>query len=421
MPRQLPRRSLKTLARAAPTPNWGASLPLDDIAGELAITGIGETPVTGPSGRDPQGMALEAVAAAIADAGLQPTDIDGLMVSGHIADQIGPADFHKHFGTQHPLWFSTEGGAMIWAATCAHRAAQAMRAGKATHIVNVFAVDWASRRAAGTGTPGDWHAGEELKAHLEVPLGWFPQPVYFATFARRYMHEYGLTEEQLAAIALTFRRHANQHPQAVMRDRELTLESYLARQPLANPLRREDCCLISDGAAAWVMSPADRACDMPQIPAIVSGVGRGRVHGAPYISQQRELTATPQVFAAPWAFAMANTSPAEVDVIAVYDCFSSTALMQIEDLGFCRKGDGGSFIQDDRLHHSRPRQLGGIPCNTHGGLLSHGYLLGASHVVELVRQLRGTAANPVPEARRAIYAGFTADEASTLVLSRGVQ
>lgn len=415
----MPALSLRSLARATSLPAGGTAEPLEDIRGIATITGVGETAVSGPSGRDPRQMALEAVAAAIADAGLQPQDIDGLMVSGHIADQITPDDFHRHFGTLGPLWFSTEGGAMIWAATCAHEAAMAMRARRATHIVNVFAVDWATRRAAGTGTPGDWHAGEDMKAHLEVPLGWYPQPVYFATFARRYMHEYQLTEAQLAAIPLTFRRHANGHPGAVMRDRGLTLEAYLARPPLAGPLRREDCCLISDGAAAWVMSPSERAADMPRIPIHIDGVGHGRIAGAPYISQQLDLTATPQVFAAPWAYAMAETTPPEVDVIAVYDCFSSTALMQIEDLGFCRKGEGGSFVQEDRLHYARTRRQGGIPCNTHGGLLSHGYLLGASHVVELVRQLRGSAANQVTDAQRAVYAGFTADEAATLVLSRG--
>tara|TARA_R100000005_G_scaffold42382_2_gene19981 strand:- start:3496 stop:4749 length:1254 start_codon:yes stop_codon:yes gene_type:complete len=414
----MPALSLQSLARAASVPAGGTAMPLEDIHGIAAITGVGETAVSGPSGRDPRQMALQAVAAAIADAGLQPQDIDGLMVSGHIADQITPEDFHRYFGTRGPLWFSTDGGAMIWAATCAHQAALAMRTGRARHIVNVFAVDWATRRAAGTGTPGDWHAGEEMKALFEVPLGWYPQPVYFATFARRYMHEYDLTEAQLAAIPLTFRRHANGHPGAVMRDRALTLEDYLARPALASPLRREDCCLISDGAAAWVMSPAERAADMPQIPINIDGVGHGRIASAPYISQQLDLTSTPQVFAAPWAYAMAGTAPAEVDVIAVYDCFSSTALMQIEDLGFCRKGDGGSFVQEDRLYYERTRRQGGIPCNTHGGLLSHGYLLGASHVVELVRQLRGSAANQVTEAQRAVYAGFTADEAATLVLSR---
>ena len=413
------KQSLHTLTQRARTPGWGQSLPLEDVRDEVAITGIGETAVSGPSGRSAKAMALEAVAAAIADAGLSPADIGGLMVSAGIHQQLRPEDFHEHFHTSQPLWFSTEGGAMVWAATCAHTAALAMRAGKARHIVNVFAVDWASRRAAGTGTPGDWHAGEDMKARFEVPFGWYPQPVYFATFARRYMHEYGLSSAQLAALPLTFRRHANHHPDAVMRTKSLTLESYLARPPLADPLRVEDCCLISDGAAAWVMSPAALAADMPRPPVLVAGVGHGRVQGAPYISQQPVITATPQTFAAPWAFAMADTGVAEVDVIAVYDCFSSTALMQIEDMGFCDKGEGGHFIQDDRLYYQRPRRLGGIPCNTHGGLLSHSYLLGISHVVELVKQLRGTAANQVEDARIAAYAGFTADEGSTLILKRG--
>ncbi len=412
-------QSLRALARRARVPDWGESLMLEDVRGEVAITGIGETPVSGPSGRDPRTMALEAVAAAIADAGLRPEDIGGLMVSAGIRDQLRPEDFHTHFNTSQPLWFSTAGGAMIWAATCTHSAALAMRAGKARHIVNVFAVDWASRRAAGSGTPGDWHASEDMKARFELPFGWYPQPVYFATFARRYMHEFGLDSTQLAALPLTFRRHANRHPDAVMHNRELTLASYLARPPLADPLRVEDCCLISDGAAAWVMSPAEQAVDMPHPTVLVEGVGHGRVQGAPYISQQPVITATPQTFAAPWAFAMADTDVTEIDVIAVYDCFSSTALMQIEDMGFCRKGEGGHFIQNDRLFYQRPRRLGGIPCNTHGGLLSHSYLLGISHVVELVKQLRGTAVNQVEDTRIAAYAGFTADEGSTLILRRG--
>lgn len=412
-------QSIQELARRAQTPNWGESVPLEDIRGEVAITGIGETAVSGPSGRDPRQMALEAVAAAIDDAGLQPGQVDGLMVCGGVADQLRPEDFHAHFGTSHPLWFSTEGGAMIWGALSNHTAALAMREKRARHIVNVFSVDWASRRAAGTGTPGDWHAGEEMKAHFELPFGWYPQPVYFATFARRYMHDYGLTREQLATLPVTFRRHANKHPDAVMHKRELTREAYLARPPLTDPLRVEDCCLISDGAAAWVISPASEARDMPHPTVIVEGVGHGRVHGAPYISQQGVITATPQPFAAPWAYAMADTGPSEVDVIAVYDCFSTTALMQIEGLGFCAEGEGGEFIQDDRLYYQRPRRLGGIPCNTHGGMLSHSYLLGISHVVELVKQLRGQAVNQVESARTAAYAGFTADEASTLILKRG--
>lgn len=412
------RQSLDSLRNRAGRFDWGAAVELDDIRGQVAIAGVGESPYSGPSGRDAKSMALEAVAAAIADAGLQPADIDGLMVSTGVADQLTPADFHRHFGTSQPLWFSDQGGGMIWAATCTVPAAAALTERRARHIVNVFSVDWASRRAAGTGTPGDWHAGERMKAHFELPFGWFPQPVYFATFARRHMHEYGTTEQQLGELAVTFRRHANRHPGAVMREKELSLERYLAREPLAEPLRMEDCCLISDGAAAFVMTTPERARDLAQPVVQVEGVGHGRIAGAPYISQQATFTATPQTFAAPWAYAMADTSAEQLDVIAVYDCSTISALMQIEDMGFCAKGEGGPFIAEGRLRCDRPRSQGGIPCNTHGGLLSHAYVLGIAHVVELVRQLRGNAANQVEDARLAAYAGFTADEASTLILRR---
>ncbi|MDY0007681.1 MAG: thiolase family protein, partial [Spongiibacteraceae bacterium] len=383
-----------------------------------AMAGIGESESRGPWGRDARAIALSAIERAIADAGLKPADIDGLMVCPSVADQITPADYHAHFGTHQPLWFSPEGGGMVWAATCAHTAAQALARGDAKYILNVFAVDWASRRASGTGTPGDWHASEPMKAHFELPYGWFPQPVYFATFARRYMHDYRLTPDQLGALPVAFRRHANSHPDAVMHSKALSLEDYLARPLLADPLRVEDCCLISDGGAAYVMTTPERARDLRQPAVIVEGVGHGRIDGVPYISQQGDITATPQTFSAPWAMAMADISPAELDVIAVYDCFSITALMQIEDMGFCAKGEGGEFIQGKRLHFDRPRSAGGIPCNTHGGLLSHAYVLGIAHVVELVKQLRGSAVNQVRDARLAAYAGFTADEASTLILRR---
>lgn len=412
-------QSIEQIARRAGQSDWGSAAPLENIRGQVAIAGIGETRYSGPSDRNARDLCLEAIANAIEDAGLRPEDIDGLMVSAGVADQVTPEDFHTHFGTHQPLWFSREGGGMIWAATSAHTAAQALKAGEARHIVNVFAVDWASRRAAGTGTPGDWHASEPMKAHFELPFGWFPQPVYFATFAHRYMHEYGLTPAQLAALPVTFRAHANRHPGAVMREKTLTVEDYLARPLLTDPLRVEDCCLISDGGAAYVYTTPERARDLQQAPVIVEGVGRGIVDGAPYISQQRDITATPQTFSAPWAFAMADLAPADLDVIAIYDCFSITALMQIEDMGLCPKGEGGNFIQDGRLRFDRPRSQGGIPCNTHGGLLSHAYVLGIAHVVELVKQLRGSAVNQVENAELAAYAGFTADEGSTLILRRG--
>ena len=233
------------------------------------------------------------------------------------------------------------------------------------------------------------------------------------------MFEYGTTHEQLAEIPIAFRKHANGHSEAIMKRKELTLESYLSSPISAFPFRKEDCCLISDGAAAFIMRPTPHAYDGPTTPVIVEGVGRGKIDCAPYISQQRDITSTPQVFSAPWSLAMADIDVKEIDVLSVYDCFSMTALMQIEDMGFCKKGEGGTFVQNDRLHYDRPRESGGIPCNTHGGLLSHAYVLGIAHIIELIKQLRGEANNQVENARLAAYAGFTADEASTLILRRG--
>ena len=254
---------------------------------------------------------------------------------------------------------------------------------------------------------------------FERPFGNTVAAQWFAQAARRHMHEYGTTSEQLGHLVTTFRKHANTTPGAIMRDKTLSLDQYLARNALAEPLRVEDCCLISDGGAAYIMTSPEKARDLQQPPVTVEGVGHGVINNAPYISQQGDLTSTPQVFAAPGAFKMAGVTAADLDVIGVYDCFSITALMQIEDMGFCEKGEGGAFVENARLHFGTTRAQGGIPTNTHGGLLSHAYVLGIAHVIELVRQLRGTAANQVATAELAAYAGFTADEASTLVLRAG--
>ncbi|MFM7786163.1 MAG: hypothetical protein ACKPE6_16220, partial [Gammaproteobacteria bacterium] len=246
------RKTLDEIAARAGRLDWGSAAPIPDIAGDVAVTGVGESAFSGPSGRESVGMSLEAIARAIADAGLRPEDVEGLMYTPHVPGQVRVEDFHRHFGTSHPMWVSEAGGGMVWAATCFVHAAEALRSGKARHIVNVFGVDWASRRAAGIGTPGDWHANESMKALFELPYGYYPQPVYMATQATRHMHEYGTTPAQLGELAVAFRRHANGHPGAVMHRKTLTMEQYLSRPMLVEPLRVEDCCLISDGAAAWV-------------------------------------------------------------------------------------------------------------------------------------------------------------------------
>jgi acetyl-CoA acetyltransferase len=151
----------------------------------------------------------------------------------------------------------------------------------------------------------------------------------------------------------------------------------------------------------------------------VLGVAEAQSNTGYYWSQQQPFTSTPQAFSAPAAYAMAGIDASVVDVLAVYDPFTIVALMQIEDMGFCRKGEGGAFVVGDRLYFRNSRQRGGLPFNTHGGLLSHAYVLGISHVVELVRQLRGEAHNQVESPEIAVYGGYTGGLASTLVLGKG--
>jgi acetyl-CoA acetyltransferase len=393
--------------------DWGHASDFDDIGGRFAIAGIGETAYTKASGRSARAIGAEAAERAIADAGLEPSDIDGLTWSGAFADFDADA-FHEHFGTSHELWTSPWGGGMAWAATAPYLAAQAIERGDARHVLNVFPVAWATQRASMTGGPGEVHAAQSLKQNLEVPFGWFPQPVYFATIMRRHMLEFGTTEEQFAAVAVACRRHANLNPDAVMHGRPMSIDDYLASAVLADPLRLFDSCLISDGGAAYVTTSVERARDLEHPPAVVMGVGEGFTSTGTHWAQQPAFTSSPQVFSAPPAFAMAGITPDDVDVLTVYDPFTVVSLMQIEDMGFCAKGEAGEFVEGDTLFHD----AGKLPFNTHGGLLSHAYVLGIAHVVECVKQLRGVAAAQVPDAEVAVYGGYTGHMASTLVLGR---
>ena len=384
------------------------------MGGEIAIVGIGDADYSKASGRTTHEIAAQATERALDDAGLTAADIDGLMYVPYSGDQFDAAAFHAHFGTKRDLWVSQKGGGMVWAASAPYDAALAIRSGQATYILNTFSVAWATQRPQMVGGPGQVHAEDLYKQNLEVPFGWFPQPVYFANIARRHMHEFGTTSEQLGAIAVACRLHAQLTPDAVMRNKPLTLADYLRSPMIADPFRKEDCCLISDGGAAYIMTSLERARDLRQPIIAVLGVGLGTSRTGVYWSQQAAFTSTPQVFAAPAAFAMAGIGPADVDVLACYDPFTIVSLMQIEDMGFCRKGEGGAFVVGDTLHFD----AGKLPYNTHGGMLSHAYVLGIAHVVEIVRQLRRTAAAQVPDAAVGIYGGYTGPQASTLILGR---
>ena len=392
---------------------------MDDIKGKVAIVGVGEAEHSAASGRSPDDVTFEAIDAALVDAGLAPEQVDGLMFTGGSAGQLTVERFRAHYGLKQDIWGSGKGGAFSFAATAAYEAHAAIASGKASTIVNVYGTNWASQHAADQGGPATAHLGEIMKADAEVVFGFIPQPVYFAHVARHHFEQYGTKPEQLGSIAVNLRRHANGHRGAVMRDKTLTLEQYLAREPFIDPLRIEDCCLISDGAGAYVMTAADRARDFPAHPVIIEGVGYGGAIEGIHFGMEPEFASTPHRFSAPGAFAMAGLTPGDVDVLAVYDPFTIVALMAIEDLGFCPKGEAGRFVEGNRLAFDRGKANGGLPFNTHGGMLSHAYLLGINHVVELVRQLRREADNQVEDANIAVYGGYSGVDAGTLIMRRG--
>jgi acetyl-CoA acetyltransferase len=197
---------------------------------------------------------------------------------------------------------------------------------------------------------------------FEIPYG-ATVPAYYALIARAYMDAYGATEEQLASVAVSARQHASLNDNAQMQE-IISVDDVLSSRMIADPLHLLDCSLVSDGGAAVILTSADRAADFPHAPVYVLGAGEG--HGHEHISQARSLTTSAAVESGRRAFEMAGLSPSDVDVAEIYDCFTPVVLIELEDLGFCEKGEAGAFVE------SGATALGGsLPMNTHGGLLSH--------------------------------------------------
>jgi acetyl-CoA acetyltransferase len=247
----------------------------------------------------------------------------------------------------------------------------------------------------------------------DASYGWFGTPAGYAMIAQRHMQEFGTTHEHLGAIAVAARRHGAANPDAQLRQ-PLTLEAYADSRPVVDPFRRDDCCLISDGAAAVVVMSARRAQQLG-VDAAASILGFGQGQTSWEVAQRPVLTETAARVSGATAFAMAGLRPEDIDVAQLYDCFTITPLMTLEDYGFCDKGSGGKFVEGGRI------ELGGpLPVNTSGGLLSETGMPGMQLVMEGVRQMRGTSVNQVPGAATCIISnqGGIMHTHSTLILGQ---
>jgi acetyl-CoA acetyltransferase len=353
------------------------------LRGSIAIVGAADTEVGVVPGMSPMELCVDAALKAMADAGIERSQIDGLLTCNSMAQ---PVLYHAEAMAEYLQIFpryctsvNTGGGTTF---TLLHHAASAIATGMADTILIAMADSLRSGMSREQALAVQSSTGHP---EFEQPFG-LPVPAYYALIARAHMARYGTTGEQFAEAAVSCRAHAARNPTAQKRD-PITVEDVLASRMIADPLHLLDCSLVSDGGSAIIVTAAERAGDFPQQPVYLLGVGEG--HGHEHVSQAHDLTASAAADAGRRAYAMAGLGPGDMDLAQLYDCFTPTLLIQLEDLGFCDKGEGGAFLQSGAT-----RPGGALPVNTHGGMLSHCHPgnPGAMYALtEAVWQLRGSA------------------------------
>jgi acetyl-CoA acetyltransferase len=362
-----------------------------------AISGIGSTEFSRNSGRSDLSLATEASLAAIADAGLTPGDIDGIVRCD--MDLVRPNDLVDSLGMKQLSYFGEAGPGGVAPCVQVAQAVGAIISGQATNVLVFRSLNGRSGQRYGLSTATDARVGGNgTYDEYFLPYGLLTPGQIFGLIAQRHMMEYGTTEKDLGHIALACRARANDNPAAQMHDRSLTMDDYLAARMISRPLRLFDFCLETDGACAVIVTSAERAKDAPKPPALIRAVAQGSLE-APQPGIQfpvlfrSSITTLPAKPVAETLYRRAGLGPEDIDVTQLYDCFTITVLLQLEDFGFCAKGEGGAFASSGAI------ELGGrLPINTGGGHLSEGYIHGMNHVVEGVRQIRGESTSQVPGA-----------------------
>ncbi|WP_169989132.1 lipid-transfer protein [Microbispora sp. H10836] len=387
---------------------------MNSLSGAAAIVGIGATEFSKDSGRSELRLACEAVLAAIADAGLKPSDVDGMVT--FTADTNAEIHVARNTGMGELTFFSRiphGGGA---ACGTVQQAALAVATGVADVVVCYRAFNERSGVRYGLGQanrPIETGADSAAYAWLN-PFGLSTPAQWVAMFARRYMHEYGATSEDFGRVAVVDRRHAANNPAAWFYQRPITLEEHQASRWIAEPLHLLDCCQETDGGQALVVVSAERARDLPHPPAVILGAAQGSGDDQHMMTSyyRPRITGIPEMgLVGRQLYAQSGLGPADVDAAILYDHFTPLVLPQLEELGFCAPGEAKDFVAEGNL------ELGGrLPCNTHGGQLGEAYLHGMNGVAEAVRLVRGTSVNQPEGVRNVIVTAGTGVPTSGLVL-----
>ena len=366
---------------------------------KACVTGVGETTYLRGSSQSAFELQIEASLKAIADAGLDPKQIDGVIPIGIVSATA--EDFIDNFGIP-DLRFSAivpHGGASpVMALQCA---AAAVAAGVCNHVLIAFGRNVTGAAATKAGARIHTMPQFHYVTEFEYPIGNAAPAQIYAPMAQRHMALYGTKVSHFGEVAVAHRQHALLNDNAVMK-KPMTLEDHANSRMIADPFRLFDCSLESDGGAACIVSSAERASDLKHRRIFISGPAAGHPDQPGAITQRPDITSLGIAKAAQRAFQMAGVTHADIDVAEIYDCFTYAVIRQLEDLGFCKKGEGGPFVEGGRL-----RLDGALPTNTHGGLLSQAHVWGLNHIVELVRQLRGNAGRAqVKDAEVGLVTGY---------------
>ncbi|MGW7061822.1 lipid-transfer protein [Streptomyces sp. NPDC054904] len=378
----------------------------DELGGRAAIAGIGATEFSKDSGRSELKLAVEAMHAALDDAGLTPADVDGMVtftmdtspeITVAQAAGIGDLSFFSriHYG----------GGA---ACATVQQAALAVATGVAEVVVCYRAFNERSGRRFGSGVQQREPSAEGAALGWSLPWGLLTPASWVAMTAQRYLHAYDLTPEAFGHVAVTDRRHAANNPAAYFHGKPITLADHAASRWIVEPLRLLDCCQETDGGQALVVTTTERARDLRRAPAVITAAaqGAGRRQEAMTSFYRDDLTGLPEMdVVARQLWRTSGLRPSDIDVGILYDHFTPFVLMQLEEFGFCGPGEAADFVAADAL-----------PLNTHGGQLGEAYLHGMNGIAEAVRQLRGTSVNQVGGAAHALVTAGTGVPTSGLIL-----
>ncbi|WP_297623163.1 thiolase family protein [Nocardioides sp.] len=355
---------------------------------------------------------------AIRDAGLRPSDIDAVIAPpgfvgwDEVAAHVGVTDVRYTAAMQ--IGGASATGALL-------TAAMAVSTGVANHVL--IPIGWhgySAIRSRADALPSKRRfqaAFFETVRNYYGPYGLRSAPYWYALYLQQYVDRYAVPWQATSEIALAARRAAAHNENAYLRERPLGEDEYLASPMISSPLRKLDCCLETDAAAAVVVSAADRAADGAHTPVTIAGVAEGHAHPADEITNRSDMLMLGLANAAPRAFEMAGYQATDMDFFQIYDCFTHVVLLQLEALGLADRGEAAALITPGALDPG-----GAMPLNTHGGLLAQGHCWGMNHVVEAVRQLRGTAGtNQVVGARVGVVTGYgDLGDGSIAVLERGV-